>query len=224
MTVPYYDFSAMTPVTTLRQGYYETIGKRLIDIFAVLLAAPVVVPMIAVILAATWFQGGKPLYVQYRIGRGGKVFRCWKVRTMVQNAEKVLAELVASDPVIAREWHENQKLARDPRITRLGRFLRKTSLDELPQLWNVLNGTMSLIGPRPFLPEQRPLYADGNPDTAYYRLRPGISGLWQVSRRNAGSFRERVQYDEQYGLNVSFLSDVHILWRTFAVVLAATGL
>ena len=224
MTVPYYDFSAMTPVTAPRRGYYEPIGKRLIDLFAVLVAAPVVLPLVAVILIATWFQGGKPLYVQYRIGRGGKVFKCWKVRTMVQNAEKVLADLISSDPAIAREWGENQKLAKDPRITRLGRFLRKTSLDELPQLWNVLNGTMSLIGPRPFMPEQKALYADGTHDTAYYRLRPGISGLWQVSRRNAGSFRERVHYDELYGTNVTLLSDFGILWRTLVVVLAATGL
>jgi len=224
MTVPYYDFSTMTPVAPPRQGYYETVGKRLLDVFAVVVAAPVVLPLIAVILFATWFQGGKPLYVQYRIGRGGKVFKCWKVRTMVQNAEKVLADLISSDPAIAREWGENQKLTKDPRITRLGRFLRKSSLDELPQLWNVLNGTMSLIGPRPFMPEQKALYADGSHDTAYYRLRPGISGLWQVSRRNAGSFRERVHYDEQYGMSVRFLSDIGILWRTLAVVVAATGL
>ncbi|MCX8508430.1 MAG: sugar transferase, partial [Rhodobacteraceae bacterium] len=104
----------------------------------------------------------------------------------------------------------------------LGRFLRRTSLDELPQLWNVLNGSMSLIGPRPFLPAQRSLYAAGRP-AAYYELRPGLSGLWQISRRSAGSFAERLAYDEDYGRDIRLTSDLAILWRTFAVVLRATG-
>jgi lipopolysaccharide/colanic/teichoic acid biosynthesis glycosyltransferase len=178
---------------------------------------------VALILLATWLEGGSPLYLQARVGRGGALFRCWKVRTMVRGADELLARLVEEDDDIAREWHHHQKLTRDPRITRLGRLLRRSSLDELPQLWNVLNGTMSLVGPRPFTPAQRGLYAGGRGDLAYYDLRPGISGLWQVSRRNAGSFAERVSYDEQYGRSVSLLTDLSILWRTFAVVLRATG-
>jgi lipopolysaccharide/colanic/teichoic acid biosynthesis glycosyltransferase len=142
---------------------------------------------------------------------------------MVRGADELLARLVEEDDHIAREWLHHQKLTRDPRVTRLGRILRRSSLDELPQLWNVLNGTMSLVGPRPFTPDQRALYAGGRGDLAYYGLRPGISGFWQVSRRNAGSFAERVSFDEQYGRSVSLLTDLSILWRTFAVVLRATG-
>lgn len=222
MTVPYSDFTASSPVRPAIR-LYESLGKRCLDLMLVLLAAPVAVPLIALILTATWYQGGKPLYMQNRVGRGGKIFRCWKVRTMVQDADAVLARLIDSNPAVAEEWRINQKLSHDPRITSLGRFLRRTSLDELPQLWNVLNGTMSLVGPRPFTPEQRELYADGR-DTSYYALRPGISGLWQVSRRSAGSFAERVAYDDEYGQRISLRHDTAILWRTLIVVLRATGI
>ncbi len=163
MTVPFPDFSDVTPVRSAR-GAYSATGKRAIDLALVLLSAPVVLPFLALVLMVTWVEGGRPLYVQRRIGLGGREFRCWKVRTMVQNAAQVLDDLVRNDPFIAREWELNQKLAKDPRITWLGRFLRKTSLDELPQLWNVLNGTMALIGPRPFTPDQVPLYAGGRRD------------------------------------------------------------
>ncbi len=222
MTVPYSDFSAASPVRPVT-SIYEALGKRCLDLMLVLIAAPVAVPLVGLILLATWYQGGKPLYVQHRIGRGGKLFHCWKIRTMVQDADGVLAQMIDSDPAVAEEWHLNQKLSRDPRITRLGRFLRRTSLDELPQLWNVLNGTMSLVGPRPFTPEQRALYAGGHP-AAYYSLRPGLSGLWQVSRRSAGSFAERVAYDDEYCRQVSLWRDAAILWRTVSVVLRATGI
>lgn len=222
MTVPFSDFSVSSPVRPYTR-LYEGLGKRFLDLMLVLLAAPVAVPLVGLILLATWREGGRPLYVQHRIGRGGQLFRCWKVRTMVQDADAVLAQLIGSDPALADEWHLNQKLSRDPRITRLGRFLRRTSLDELPQLWNVLNGTMSLVGPRPFTPEQQGLYAGGRA-AAYYSLRPGLSGLWQVSRRNSGSFSERVAYDDEYSRSVSLWSDALILWRTVLVVLRATGI
>ncbi len=222
MTVPYADFSIAVPVRPVSR-LYSSVLKRLLDVGVVLMAAPVVLPLLSLILLLTWLQGGSPLYVQHRIGRGGRRFRCWKVRTMVRDADAVLAQLCESDPAIAAEWAQNQKLANDPRITRLGRFLRKSSLDELPQLWNVLTGTMSLVGPRPFMPEQQALYAGGQVDAAYYRVRPGISGLWQVSRRNAGGFAERVHYDEAYARSLSLKSDLAILWRTFSVVLKATG-
>lgn len=222
MTVPFSDFSVSSPVRPFVR-LYEGIGKRLLDLMLVLLAAPVAVPLVGLILLATWREGGRPLYMQHRIGRGGQLFRCWKVRTMVQDADGVLAQLIGSDPALAEEWRLNQKLSRDPRITRLGRFLRRTSLDELPQLWNVLNGTMSLVGPRPFTPEQQGLYAGGHA-AAYYRLRPGLSGLWQVSRRNSGSFSERVAYDDKYSRQISLWGDAVIIWRTVLVVLRATGI
>lgn len=222
MTVPLTRFESLAPVT-LPHGFYAVAGKRLLDVALVLISAPIVVPALVVILLATWIEGGKPLYVQHRVGRDGRVFRCWKVRTMVQDADRALEALCKANPDIAREWSLNQKLARDPRITRLGRFLRRSSLDELPQLWNVLTGTMSLVGPRPFTPDQRAIYAGGR-DCSYYRLRPGLSGLWQVSRRNAGTFAERVIYDDAYYLNLGPAQDLRILWQTFAVVLRATGL
>lgn len=219
MPLPAFDQSAPVPPA---DSLYLTGGKRLIDLALVILALPVVLPLIMLIILVTWAEGGKPLFRQRRVGLNGREFSCWKVRTMVQNADRVLADLVAHDPEIAAEWDKNQKLARDPRITRLGRLLRRTSLDELPQLLNVLGGSMSLIGPRPFTPEQKALYANGN-ETSYYSLRPGLSGLWQVSRRNAGSFADRVHYDEIYSRQVSLSADLTILWRTFAVVMRATG-
>ena len=127
------------------------------------------------------------------------------------------------DPGLAREWQENQKLIHDPRVTKLGAVLRKTSLDELPQLWNVLLGEMSLVGPRPFLPEQRALYEAGHHRISYYHMRPGVTGLWQVGRRNRGSFSERALFDEDYSGQIGFLTDLSILCRTVGVVLRATG-
>lgn len=223
MTVPFADFSDVTPVRSA-DSFYSTTGKRLVDVALVLLAAPVVVPLLAVIILISWAESGSPLFIQRRIGRGAREFRCWKIRTMVKDADAVLARLMAQNAAVAREWAVNQKLARDPRITRFGRFLRKSSLDELPQLLNVLNGTMSLVGPRPFTPEQKSLYAEGRADASYYSLRPGLSGLWQVSRRNAGSFGERAHYDEDYSIRMCLSFDLEILWRTFAVVLRSTGL
>jgi len=222
MTMPLPAFDDVTPVRSAT-SLYSTVGKRLLDMMLVMIALPIVIPALALILVATWAEGGKPIYSQRRVGLGGREFSCWKVRTMVQNADQVLVNLIAQDPGIADEWYKNQKLARDPRITRLGRFLRRSSLDELPQLLNVLNGTMSLIGPRPFTPDQKALYSGGR-DCAYYYLRPGLSGLWQVSRRSAGSFADRVHYDEIYSQRLSLAFDARILWRTFSVVLRATGL
>ncbi|WP_284165262.1 sugar transferase [Frigidibacter sp. SD6-1] len=222
MTVPYADFSAPLQVRAGRT-FYETAGKRCFDIFFVVLSLPVVLPVLLLIAALIWVEGGRPFYMQERVGHGGRTFRFWKIRTMVLDADAALARLIAEDPAAAAEWAANQKLARDPRITRLGRFLRQTSLDELPQIWNVLNGTMSLVGPRPFTPDQRALYP-ADSASAYYRLRPGLSGLWQISRRNAGSFVERVHYDEDYGMRVSLMLDLRIIWRTFWVMMRATGL
>ncbi len=223
MTVPYLDLSDVTIVEPT-SSVYSKVGKRALDIILILLAAPVVLPLLALILVLTWAQGGKPLYVQRRIGLGGREFYCWKVRTMVRDADQVLDRLVREDKGIAHEWAMNQKLSSDPRITRLGQFLRRSSLDELPQLWNVLNGTMSLVGPRPFTPDQRPLYAKGRRDAPYYALRPGISGLWQVSCRNTGSFADRVRYDNEYSHKMNLFCDLGIIWRTFSVILRATGI
>lgn len=211
------------PVSGAVKSFYATKGKRLFDLSLIALALPALMPLFILIVGITLLQGGKPFYSQLRVGQGGRLFRCWKIRTMVPNAEAVLQSLIASNPVIAAEWNRNQKLAKDPRITRIGAILRKTSLDELPQLFNVLNGTMSLVGPRPFMPEQQALYGEGRADVAYYRVRPGITGPWQTGRRNAGSFSERVLFDSRYARRVSLAEDLSILLRTVGVVLRATG-
>lgn len=222
MTYPLFETSALPtsgPVTSL----YAAKGKRIFDLTLILLALPILVPVFILIVGLTLLQGGKPFYSQLRVGQNGSVFRCWKIRTMVPNAEQALRDMIASDPAIANEWGRNQKLSNDPRITRVGAILRKTSLDELPQLFNVLNGSMSLVGPRPFMPDQQALYRNGRTDAAYYRVRPGITGLWQTGRRNSGSFAERVLFDTRYVRRMSLVEDLSILIRTVSVVLRATG-
>lgn len=202
-------------------GYYSW-GKRCADILVVVLSAPIVLPVLIMAWFMTMIGGGNAFYSQPRIGRDGRTFRCLKIRTMVPDAEKVLDDLIKSDPRIAKEWATHQKLENDPRITTVGRILRQTSIDELPQLWNVLTGEMSLIGPRPFTPDQKEMY-DSVGKNAYYRLRPGVSGLWQVECRHASTFQERVSYDETYSKNLSVMSDLKIAARTVGVVLKATG-
>lgn len=138
---------------------------------------------------------------------------------MVKDADARLETHLASDNAARGEWDTTQKLKADPRITPFGRFLRKSSFDELPQLWNVLKGDMSLVGPRPMMPEQAPLY----PGEAYYTLRPGITGLWQVSERNATAFADRAHYDTRYEQSLSLVTDLRILMATIRVVLRGTG-
>lgn len=222
MAAPLFEFrDDVAPVAPRR--FYPAFGKRLLDLTLLVLMLPVVLPLIAAILFVTALGGGRALYSQVRVGRDGRLFRCWKVRTMIPEADAVLARILHNNGALAEEWRTTQKLARDPRVTRFGAHLRRTSLDELPQLWNVLSGTMSLVGPRPFTPEQRGLYRNGRADADYYRMRPGITGLWQVSRRNRGSFAERATYDSAYRVRMSFWSDLAILARTVVVVLRATG-
>jgi lipopolysaccharide/colanic/teichoic acid biosynthesis glycosyltransferase len=193
--------------------------KRVLDVVLVLIAAPLVVPLVAVLAALIALDGGKPFYSQLRLGRNGEIFRIWKLRSMVTDADARLASHLASDPVVKREWDTMQKLRDDPRITKIGRIIRKGSLDELPQLLNVLTGTMSLVGPRPMLIEQRPMYNG----TAYFHLRPGITGPWQVSDRNNCAFAGRVQYDETYNRDLSLMTDLRLLAQTIVVVMRGTG-
>lgn len=200
-------------------GLYRDVFKRVLDVTAIVLAAPVVVPLIAALAVKVATDGGSPFYSQLRLGKGGKSFRMWKLRTMVRDADAQMAVLLERDPAARAEWTATQKLRDDPRITGFGRFLRRSSLDELPQLWNVLIGDMSLVGPRPMMVDQRPLY----PGTAYYALRPGITGYWQTAGRNRTTFQARAEYDTVYEEGLAFATDVRILWRTVNVVLNGTG-
>lgn len=200
-------------------GIYRDLFKRVFDVTAVLLAAPVIVPVVGALALAVARDGGSPFYTQERIGRGGKVFRMWKLRSMVRDADAQMAALLASDPAARAEWDATQKLRKDPRITRFGQFLRRSSLDEVPQLWNVLTGDMSLVGPRPMMVNQQELY----PGTAYYLLRPGITGYWQTAGRNRTTFRARAEYDTVYEEGLAFSTDMRILLRTVGVVVNGTG-
>ena len=202
-----------------RKGLYRNGLKRVFDTCLILLAAPVVVPVVLVLALVVARDGHKPFYFSTRVGKNGKSFRMLKLRTMVPDAEALLEKYLATNAEARREWDSTQKLKNDPRITKFGRFLRKTSADELPQLWNVLKGDMSLVGPRPMLPSQRMLY----PGLAYYALRPGVTGAWQVSDRNESEFGKRADYDRYYDEHLSFRLDVSLLAKTVGVVLKGTG-
>lgn len=194
-------------------------GKRVLDIALVLLTAPITLLTVGLLALFVALDGGNPFYSQDRVGLNGRIFRMWKLRSMVVGADQKLDAYLADNPAARQEWDNTQKLKCDPRITRLGGLLRKCSLDELPQLFNVLIGDMSLVGPRPMMPSQRDLY----PGQAYYRLRPGITGTWQVSKRNESSFAERAHFDQDYEQSLSLTTDLGLLVKTVRVVLRATG-
>ncbi len=217
------DVATMVPANTLTKRapvkLYRSIGKRVLDLALVFLMAPSVALVVVVLAAIIAMDGKSPFYAQMRVGRDGRVFRMWKLRSMIHNADDALEHHLQQNPEARREWDHNQKLSNDPRITRFGRFIRRTSLDELPQLWNVLKGEMSLVGPRPMMCEQRVLY----PGTEYYDMRPGITGYWQTSVRNESSFSERAGFDAAYHRDQSLVTDIKLILATVSVVLAATG-
>ncbi|MBT0958242.1 sugar transferase [Alphaproteobacteria bacterium KMM 3653] len=202
--------------------FYRSIGKRSIDIILSLLALPLVFLILSVVWVVGQFSGGQVFFAQDRVGKNGRVFRCFKVRSMVINAEEVLQELCASDPKIAEEWEQFQKLQNDPRINRWGAFLRKTSIDELPQFLNVLRGDMSLVGPRPFMVSQTEIYQAGG-GRHYFSMQPGITGNWQVEGRGDTSFLSRIAYDRLYSQNMSLSEDLRLLGRTAQVLLRMSG-
>ena len=196
--------------------------KRCMDIVLVVLAAipaVLVAALIAVLIRLD--SPGKALFGQERIGRDGRHFITWKFRTMVEDAELILEDWLKRDPLLLDEWETTQKLKKDPRLTRVGRILRRLSLDELPQLYNILVGEMSLVGPRPILPEQQAAY--GKTYNLYVKVRPGLTGMWQVSGRNSTTFEERAQWDDYYVRNWSIWLDIYILLRTIWVVIKRDG-
>ena len=195
--------------------------KRLLDLLGALLLAIVFSPLMLAIVLLVRGSGGSVIYKHKRVGRDGKMFECLKFRTMVPNADQVLRTLLEQDPVMKAEWVRDHKLRRDPRVTRLGHFLRRTSLDELPQIWNVVRGEMSLVGPRPVIREELLRY--GRNVGAYLAAKPGITGLWQVTGRNDTDYRRRVVLDTYYVRNQSFILDMYILLKTTGVVLAGNG-
>lgn len=196
--------------------------KRCCDIFLSLLGSIITVPLALLIaLCIRCDSAGPVFYTQQRLGQGGKPIKVYKFRTMVANAEAVLHDCLAQNPELAEEWKHDRKLKHDPRLTRVGRILRKTSLDELPQLWNVLTGSMSLVGPRPIVAAEKKNY--GPVFEEYCLVKPGITGLWQISGRNNTTYQERVRFDHYYVSNWSVWMDIWILARTIPVVIMGQG-
>ncbi len=195
---------------------------RLFDIVIALTAMVFVAPLlVAVFLGLKLSDDGPAVFGQQRIGRGGRVFRCLKFRTMVTDADERLARILEADPTARAEWARDRKLRNDPRVTPIGEFLRRSSLDELPQLFNVLRGEMSIVGPRPIVQSEVIRY--GRRFSSYCLVRPGITGLWQVSGRNDVCYRRRVAMDTLYATRKSVGLDVRIILLTVPAVLFARG-
>lgn len=195
--------------------------KRILDLVGSTALLVVLAPLFVVIALLVRREGGSAFFAHNRVGLHGETFKCLKFRTMVPNAEKVLADLLERDPAARAEWEKDFKLKNDPRVTPIGRFLRRTSLDELPQLINVLRGEMSLVGPRPVPYEELQRY--GRDASYYLQVRPGITGLWQISGRNDVKYENRVFLDSWYVKNWSLWYDVVILLRTTVAVLSRQG-
>jgi exopolysaccharide production protein ExoY len=190
--------------------------------FTALVLLLVLSPVFLIICALIWRKDGAPIFFgHFRVGYRGRVFRCLKFRTMYREAGQMLQALLESSPEARAEWARDQKLRNDPRITPIGHFLRKTSLDELPQLFNVLRGEMNLVGPRPIIVEELTRYGRSRWD--YLAVKPGITGLWQVSGRNLVSYEQRVALDRRYVEQQSAWLDLTILVRTVKVLITREG-
>jgi exopolysaccharide production protein ExoY len=197
-------------------------SKRVFDVMASIGALMLLAPLLLVLSALIYVLDGGPVVIRHtRIGRGGARFSCLKFRTMVVNGDEVLRQHLSSNPAALEEWTKTRKLTSDPRITPLGRTLRKTSLDELPQLFNILRGDMSFVGPRPIVEEEISRYGQAFDD--YRRARPGLTGHWQVSGRNDTGYDERVALDKAYVSNWSFMRDINIIVMTIPAVIKAKG-
>ncbi|OGO62430.1 MAG: hypothetical protein A2030_10395 [Chloroflexi bacterium RBG_19FT_COMBO_50_10] len=200
----------------------ESFQIRLLDLLLIFLALPILAPLvICITLAIKLDSKGGVFYRQSRIGKGRRAFKVIKFRTMVEKADEILSKFLEENPELLEEWMLNHKLKEDPRITRVGRILRKISLDELPQLINVVKGEMSLVGPRPIVSEEIERYRDRF--QYYTQVRPGITGLWQVSGRNDIDYDQRVRFDEYYVRNRSIWMNLYILIRTALVVIRRQG-
>ena len=213
------------PLLRLRPGLASRPSqavKRIFDVAVALLLLGSLAPICLIVSLMITRSGGPIFFAHERVGRGGRIFKCFKFRTMVPDAAAVLEQVLALDPEARDEWLRTRKLKNDPRITRIGKLLRVTSVDELPQLINVVLGDMSLVGPRPVVQQELREHYKG--DSSYYLLvRPGLTGLWQISGRNLTDYQQRVHLDSWYVRNWSLWSDIVILFRTIPVVIAGRG-
>ncbi|SFR64566.1 sugar transferase [Litoreibacter janthinus] len=209
-------YSGTTPVP------FNIAPKRMVDLGLGLTMSLLLAPVLLLVALVLCLQGGAVIYGHRRVGHHGREFTVWKFRTMVCEADQKLPQLLEGCPRTRRAWVNNRKLDNDPRITRVGRLLRRTSLDELPQLWNVLCGEMSLVGPRP-VPRDELSEKYGLTARAYETVKPGMTGLWQVSGRNSLTYAERVALDQRYILTRTAWLDAKILWRTLWTVFRCNG-
>ncbi len=201
--------------------YIQHFLKAFVDKVGAVLGIVVLSPFFVILYLLIRKDGGPAFYGHTRIGKNGKSFKCWKFRSMVSNADKMLESHLKKNPQARIEWEKDFKLKCDPRITATGHFIRKTSLDEIPQLYNVLCGEMSLVGPRPIVDDEKHYYGDSLP--LYLSVKPGITGLWQISGRNDTSYDERVSLDSWYAKNWTVRNDMIIMLKTVSVVLLRKG-
>lgn len=217
------DYSPSHQSNAIRWKTKHCALKRTFDIafsLSTLLILSPIFLIIASLIRCT--SKGKAIYFQKRIGRGGRSFNCYKFRTMYQDADMRLKDILNQDPEKQKEWEETHKLKQDPRITYIGAILRKSSLDELPQFWNVLRGDLSVVGPRPVVQEEVDKHF-GKRAQKIFSIRPGITGLWQISGRSDTSYQQRIDLDEHYVDNRSFLGDLKILTLTIPRMLLRKG-
>jgi UDP-galactose-lipid carrier transferase len=200
---------------------FSRILKAAFDHVVAMVLLVLLAPLLLALSMMVRLDGGPAFYRHRRIGAGGRSFDCIKFRTMVPDSDSVLRRMLAEDPAAAEEWAATQKLRNDPRVTRLGQFLRRSSLDELPQLLNVLRGEMSLVGPRPIVQAEIARYADDI--DYYYETKPGLTGLWQVSGRSDTSYARRVRLDVWYVRNWTLWHDIAILLKTIPAVFLQRG-
>ncbi len=213
---------------SLRRGqaagtFYRQRGKRLLDLFMAVTLFLCFLPLMAVVALAVLLSSGWPvLYGSERVGKDDRPFRMWKFRTMVRDADTLLERWLRSRPQLAVEYKRGYKLRRDPRVTRLGHFLRRSSLDELPQLWNVIRGDMSLVGPRPIVAREARNYGPYRP--ILLSLRPGVTGTWQLNGRNRVAYPERMWVELDYCSSVALAADARILVRTLLAPIRFEGI
>ena len=201
---------------------YNRAFKRMFDLICTILGGILISPVILIIAIRVAIDNrGNVIFTHWRVGRNGKLFPCYKFQTMLPMSEEKLNEYLEENPEAKREWEETFKLTDDPRVTKLGAWLRKTSLDELPQLWNVIRGDMSLVGPRPIVEAEIEKYAENIRE--YYMVLPGITGMWQVSGRSDTTYEERVAMDTWYVRNWSVWIDIMYLFKTVKAVLTGKG-
>lgn len=213
--------SVMTSTLEFSNTKY-LVFKRVFDFVSSLFALIVFSPIFLITLIAIKLENkGPAIFTQQRIGQNGRLFKLYKFRSMVMDADKILFEMLEKDEALAEEYRINKKLKNDPRITKVGNFIRKTSIDELPQLINVLKGDMSLIGNRPYLPREK------DDMGSYYneiiKTKPGLTGYWQVSGRSNTTFKKRLQLETEYSNNVSLKMDAKIFFKTFEVLVKSDG-